>query len=256
MNDLFSRVTTGAVGLAILCFFILIGGWVLKIGVLIVSLGLCHELSSAFKEKGYYIPEPLILLGCFFHFIALSLELPSLVALASSLVFLFILFLINENFRLNDAAVCVLTLVYIPYFLFPIISMDKSIYLYLVFIIAFSTDTFAYLTGLTIGKKKLLPAVSPKKTVEGSIGGLMGALIMGSIFFIFTNTELNLLHILFFLLSSVAGQAGDLFASKIKRETGIKDFGNILPGHGGLLDRFDSILLITPMVYILFKLPM
>lgn len=255
MSDLKNRLITGFIGLLILAFFVYLGGWPLKLAILFVSLGICHELAGAFKFKGYYIPENYILLGCFLHYIAFQFQLPSFIALSVSVGLLFLNFLRNNAFSLEDAAMCLLILIYIPYLLFPIIHLSGTIYIYLVFIIAFSTDTFAYIFGITFGKHKLLPSVSPNKTVEGSIGGIFGSVIMGCIYFYILKNPITIYHISFFALSSISGQLGDLFASKIKRETGIKDYSNLLPGHGGLLDRFDSILLIIPMVYILYWLP-
>jgi phosphatidate cytidylyltransferase len=130
-------------------------------------------------------------------------------------------------------------------------------YLYLlVFIGAWVTDTFAYFTGRLLGKHKLIPEISPKKTVEGAIGGTlfcMGAfplygLIVGKLFAVTPN---YLVLVLFGLVAAVVSQLGDLIASLIKREHGIKDYGCVFPGHGGVLDRFDSILALSPVLFLL-----
>ncbi|MCD1146982.1 phosphatidate cytidylyltransferase [Peptoniphilus sp. KCTC 25270] len=252
MSEFKKRVITGVIAFIVLAFFIVIGGWPFKLAILFVSLALCHELSHALKNKDYHIPEPLILLGCIFHYIAFQFELPMFIALAFSCFFLLIQFLINDNFHLEDAAVSVLILVYIPFFLFPIIHLSGTVYIYSIFVIAFATDIFAYLTGMSIGKHKLIPKVSPNKTIEGAIGGIVGAIVCGGIYFYFSDIKLTWIYIVFLAASSISGQLGDLFASKIKRETGIKDYGKALPGHGGFMDRFDSILLIIPMVYLLY----
>jgi len=117
-----------------------------------------------------------------------------------------------------------------------------------------ATDTFAYFTGLGLGKNKLCPRISPKKTVEGSIGGVVGSLVTGIVVgMVFThsyNLEIGYLHYtVISLLCGITSQIGDLSASSIKRFCNIKDFGRILPGHGGILDRFDSILFTVPVVY-------
>jgi phosphatidate cytidylyltransferase len=128
---------------------------------------------------------------------------------------------------------------------------------WLIFISAWGSDTFAYFTGKALGKHKLCPNLSPKKTVEGSLGGVIGATAMSVIYALLANKfALNLeVNMVFFcatigFFGSMFSQFGDLAASAIKRQTGIKDFGYIIPGHGGALDRFDSMLFTAPSVFI------
>ncbi len=111
-----------------------------------------------------------------------------------------------------------------------------------------ATDTFAYLVGKAIGKHKLAPSLSPGKTREGSLGGLLGAIVAGMTFSAWIHQPL-ILGIALGVLAGTIGQIGDLFESALKRERGIKDFGSLLPGHGGVLDRFDSLLFVTPFAY-------
>jgi phosphatidate cytidylyltransferase len=112
-----------------------------------------------------------------------------------------------------------------------------------------STDTFAYFVGRWFGRHKLAPQLSPGKTIEGSFGGFVGALAVGAAFGHWIH--LPLLHgIAVGALAGVLGQVGDLFESALKRELGIKDFGRVLPGHGGALDRFDSLLFVAPLAYL------
>ena len=110
------------------------------------------------------------------------------------------------------------------------------------------TDTFAYFSGYLFGKHKLIPKISPKKTIEGSIGGVIGSIVCCIIFgYIF---KLDIIQMIIIGgLGSVIAQIGDLFASAIKRYVGIKDYGKLIPGHGGILDRFDSVILVAPFVY-------
>lgn len=140
-------------------------------------------------------------------------------------------------------------------------DIGKYFYL-LVFIGAWSSDTFAYITGRLFGKHKLIPEVSPKKTVEGSIGGILFAGIAYMIFALviqkFFDSSVVPNYPVMMLAGAVAAvisQIGDLIASVIKRRFGIKDYGWIFPGHGGIMDRFDSVLLTAPVLYILSQIP-
>ena len=135
------------------------------------------------------------------------------------------------------------------------------LFLGLVFTAAFATDVFAYFTGYFFGKHKLIPKVSPKKTVEGAVGGIVFAtlafLLYGVIVGLATDYTVNYLILLISgLLLSVISQIGDLTASLIKRERGIKDYGVIFPGHGGVLDRFDSVIAVSaPLMIICLLFP-
>lgn len=133
-----------------------------------------------------------------------------------------------------------------------------KIIVWLIFLSAWGSDTLAYCTGMLIGKHKMSPNLSPKKSVEGLIGGIVGAIILGALFVIifkdsfdkvFNNSFLAVGIIM--LVSSAISVVGDLAASAIKRNYDIKDYGNIIPGHGGILDRFDSIIITAPTVYLL-----
>lgn len=130
----------------------------------------------------------------------------------------------------------------------------------LVFVAAWITDTFAYFTGVFLGKHKLCPKISPKKTIEGSIGGTIFCVISFLIYGVVVsgmvpeNVSLNYFGIIFVgLCMSVLSQMGDLFASVIKRTYGVKDYGRLFPGHGGVLDRFDSVLVLAPFLLLLVE---
>lgn len=139
-------------------------------------------------------------------------------------------------------------------------SFGKYIYL-LVFIAAWVTDSFAYFTGIFLGRHKLIPEISPKKTVEGSIGGvifcILGFLLYGYIMetFVVTNAHVNYVVLAIGgFLASICAQIGDLCMSALKRKYDVKDFGKILPGHGGLLDRFDSMVPVALVLVIVTSL--
>ena len=123
----------------------------------------------------------------------------------------------------------------------------------LVFLAAWGSDTFAYFVGKTLGKHKLIPKISPKKTVEGAIGGAVGGMLLYPLFglIVASTTDFSVNYILISILgfcAATVSQIGDLIMSAIKRSYGVKDFGNIFPGHGGFLDRFDSTLTVAPLL--------
>lgn len=123
----------------------------------------------------------------------------------------------------------------------------------LTFLAAWGSDTFAYFVGKAFGKHKLIPKISPKKTVEGAIGGAIGGMLLFPLFgLVISNTmDHNVNYILISILgflAAVVSQIGDLIMSAIKRSYNVKDFGNIFPGHGGFLDRFDSTLTVAPLL--------
>ncbi|MCL4124781.1 UNVERIFIED_CONTAM: hypothetical protein GTU68_011718 [Idotea baltica] len=120
-----------------------------------------------------------------------------------------------------------------------------------IFILIWVSDTFAYLVGSQIGKTKLYEKVSPNKTIEGALGGLVAALIGGYLIAKYYVQEINLIHWLIIAFIAFGfGLLGDLIESKFKREAGVKDSSNFIPGHGGFLDRLDSIIFAAPFVYV------
>lgn len=127
----------------------------------------------------------------------------------------------------------------------------------LVFVISWTCDTAAFAVGSLIGKHKLIPEISPKKTVEGAIGGVVFSALLCALYglgldLVIEKIQVNYLYlVLFGIILSVVSQLGDLIASLIKREYGVKDYGRIFPGHGGVLDRFDSVLAVSTILLIL-----
>ena len=135
---------------------------------------------------------------------------------------------------------------------------EEGIY-YLLMMLNFSSicDMGAYFVGVTTGKHKLCPEISPKKTVEGAIGGILTSVVFSLVFnFAFGMTDKLLPTLILTIPLCIVGMCGDLFASTIKRAVGIKDYGNLIPGHGGILDRFDSVIFTAPMVFFLVMLMM
>ena len=166
----------------------------------------------------------------------------------------------QENVTFASVGLCMVAGTVIPLLLSSLVrlhAMEKGrFYILLPFVMAFMSDTGAYFAGLNFGKHKLAPAISPKKTVEGVIGGVIaavfGVVVYGLILNVFFDMTVNFLYAFAYgALGAVAGVFGDLCFSVIKRQTGIKDYGNLIPGHGGILDRCDSMIVVGPLAEIL-----
>ncbi len=234
--------------------------WVWGIIVLVVSIMGLYEF---YKATDLLKSKPLCIMGYIsaVHFVAGYFIFPML-GLPFTLWFPAILFIImlifNQKINAGMVGLTLLSVLYIPYLLSYIIGIRQmnggEFYIWLIVICAFLTDTCAYFTGVAIGKHKLCPNLSPKKTIEGAIGGTVGCglfcMLFGLIISRFFNQDVNFLSLFILgLIGSVAAQLGDLTASAIKRQYGIKDYGNLIPGHGGILDRIDSIIFVAPVVY-------
>lgn len=161
----------------------------------------------------------------------------------------FLMFVFTKGFDIRKMSEIIFIGAYVVFFMYHMMLLNNSVYVWLVYIIAFGSDTFAYFTGRAFGRRKLYPEVSPNKTVEGAIGGIVGCTVISIIYFNYLGINKYFYIIIFSICASVFSMVGDLSASKIKREFGIKDYGNFLPGHGGILDRFDSVLFVAPVVY-------
>jgi len=144
--------------------------------------------------------------------------------------------------------------VVLPFFFLILLPFYKGNYTYTIILytipIIWVNDSFAYLVGKNFGKHKLFERISPKKTIEGFIGGLFFAILLGIIIGYFSKEFTMLNWVIIAIITSVFGTLGDLVESKFKRQAGVKDSGTIMPGHGGLLDRLDSLFFLAPFVYL------
>jgi phosphatidate cytidylyltransferase len=160
----------------------------------------------------------------------------------------------EQSFDVMSVMKVVFGFMYIPlmmsYFIL-IRKMDGGVtWIYFILVLAFAGDTVAFYIGRKFGKTKLFPLISPGKSVEGTIGLIAGSTLACILFQYFFLHEINIIHaIILGFIGSIIGQLGDLCESALKRTSGLKDSGTILPGHGGILDRLDCLLFITPFVY-------
>ncbi len=166
--------------------------------------------------------------------------------------------LVKNRFTFDDAGFLLLSAVYIGMgFNYLIETRDAQLeYIFYALFIVWATDTGAYLFGRAFGRHKLWPQISPKKTVEGALGGVILACLVAVVFQVIQPLNHSMvIVILVTILISIAGQIGDLVESAFKRHYAVKDSGKILPGHGGVLDRFDSLIFILPILHLINFIP-
>jgi phosphatidate cytidylyltransferase len=169
------------------------------------------------------------------------------------LIFLLLTYTVitKNRFTFEDAGFTILSVLYVGIgFYYFIETRDAGlVYIFYSLFMIWATDSGAYFIGKATGKRKLWPEISPNKTVEGSIGGVVCALIVAILFALFADMNATVLTLMAItVILSIFGQLGDLVQSAFKRHFNVKDSGNILPGHGGILDRFDSLLFVLPLL--------
>lgn len=249
-----TRILSGLLLLPLLAV-VYLGGWLLHLLCFAIAVLGLRELAGGFRHMDVKI-DLRIGYGATILLYGGSLLVPGadflllwvVVAAVASMLTLFD----RERRKPADAMATFLGLVYVVFFSYHAVLIDRSsepVFLWFVLLAAFGTDILAYFSGYLFGRHKLCPAISPKKTVEGAIGGTLGSVLLC------TGAAVLLVpHLLFQsaaigLLGSIAAQLGDLSASALKRHMEIKDYGDLIPGHGGVLDRFDSVLFTAPFVY-------
>ncbi len=256
-----TRIISGLILLPIVLLTIYMGGDILKFTLLFTSLIGLFEFYRATNGKNEAINYINSLVTIVYYVFFLNSNLPKEMLFLSYFMVLFCYEVLNyPKVNITNVANSIFGVIYIP-ILFSLIYLvrefEQGIYfIWLVLITSFATDTFAYFTGVFFGKHKLIPHLSPNKTIEGSIGGIVGTIVTCIAYtllfnYIFTTTHNVAYSAIIGFACSIFAQFGDLTASSIKRLTGVKDFGNLIPGHGGILDRFDSILFTAPIVYII-----
>lgn len=174
------------------------------------------------------------------------------VALLAVLLFLTYTVATKNRFSFDDVAFSIMAIMYIGIGFYYFIETREAglTYVFYSLFIVWATDSGAYFIGRAIGKNKLWPEISPNKTVEGFIGGIVCAIIVAILFVFFTDIDASLIQLMIItVFLSIFGQIGDLVESALKRHYDVKDSGNILPGHGGILDRFDSLLFVWPLLH-------
>ncbi|HHY81079.1 MAG TPA: phosphatidate cytidylyltransferase [Clostridiales bacterium] len=261
------RVLSGIVAVCIVILVFWVGSWLFDLALIIISLIGIREIYTAFSNKGInpqkaagYIITALFYLQ---HYIFEGRY--DLVFILTAIAMSMSLLVWNPSVKPVDMAVTIMGLFYPGIMLIVASLMEDSAFIHPYYLLilsltaTYAADTFAFFTGSLFGKHKLCPVISPKKTVEGSVGGLIGSvffvLLVGIILNRVYNTDVSIIHfIVIGFLGGTFSQIGDLTASAIKRFCGLKDFGNILPGHGGIMDRIDSLLFVLPIIYLYSQL--
>lgn len=256
------RILTAVLAAAVFLPIVIIGGLPFTLLIYLLASIAIYELLKMKKISLLTFPGILSLLliwvllypNPYFDLLAEVNVTKSEIALLA-VVFLLSYTVITKNlFTFDDAAFIILASIYIGigFYYFIEINEQGLKYLFFAMFVIWATDSGAYFVGRAMGKRKLWPEISPNKTVEGSIGGIVCALVVAIIFhMIIPINDSILMVVIITVLLSIFGQMGDLVESALKRHYAVKDSGSILPGHGGILDRFDSLLFVLPIFHFL-----
>ena len=267
-----TRLVSGIILIIIAFVTMFLGGPLLAGVLLFVSVSAFRELTKALqvneREKGLNAPEIVGIIGivCYYAIVyfteSATLNLMCIVGVFMAEMFLYVLQFTKYNSQKIISSI--FAFLYGPVMLSFIYQTRETQYgMYMVWLILLSSwgcDTCAYAVGMLIGKKKIFPVLSPKKSLEGCIGGVVGSALLGGLYAYFmvdkVIAEKNVLWIVVFIcaVGAVMSMVGDLAASAIKRNHNIKDYGKLIPGHGGIMDRFDSMIVTAPMIYFLTTL--
>ncbi len=261
-----TRVMSAIVLVLVLGALLYFGGLLWWVLLLFISFLAYHEYCRAMMKKegeecSAAFPEILGVL-CIVAYYAVLLMAPEgghllFVILGSVLMFMAVFVIFYPKFDLLPVIEALFGILYAPFmlsFLYLLRIRDEGITgILLVVVSSWISDTFAYFTGRLFGRHKLSPILSPGKSVEGAVGGVVFAAVFGWLLAVIAS-ETPAFFALAAGFGAVISQIGDLFASGIKRSKGIKDFGDIIPGHGGILDRFDSVIMAAPVIYLMFNI--
>lgn len=262
---LWKRVVSAIIGIPVLIFTVYKGGLLFLALVSIVAFLGLHEFYGLIQKKGIHLSKVIFLTnGLIFVFLSLA-NINNGLIFDLFLFYILISILISQLFRSNQSnpllstSLSLLGILYVGWLAAHLLYLrglpGGFFYVILVLLVTWANDTGAYFVGINLGKRKLCPHISPNKTIEGSLGGLISSLV--AIFIIgfwINNTSpqftFSLIELLVLgIIISMAAQFGDLVESLFKRDADLKDSSNLIPGHGGILDRFDSLLFTAPVVY-------
>jgi len=261
-NSFLTRLVSGVILVLIALMSITAGGWVLYLVSLVLSLIGTFELYRALgihKKEGRSVDllELIGYISVVLYYLSLiymwgSYQLFIILCALVMLMFVYVFSYPKYNARqIMEAYFGVIYVGVMLSYVYQTRSLEYGHYIvWLIFLCSWGCDTCAYCAGRLFGKHKMAPVLSPKKTIEGAIGGVAGATLLGLIYALATKGPV-LEYMVICLIGGLISMVGDLSASAIKRNAGIKDYGNLIPGHGGVMDRFDSVIFTAPIIYFL-----
>lgn len=256
-----TRLISGIVLVVIALATIISGSWILFFTLLAVSLIGMRELYKVMKVSDEHVTvlELVGYLGAVLYYIAMKADFGNYGTMAiiiSMILILFVYVFGYPKYHAEQVMAAFFGVVYVAVmlsFIYLTRSLpDGKFLVWLIFLCSWGCDTCAYCVGMLIGKHKMAPVLSPKKSIEGAIGGVAGAALLGVIYAAATQGKMAE-YALICAVGALISMVGDLAASAIKRNQNIKDYGKLIPGHGGILDRFDSVIITAPVIYYLAK---
>lgn len=256
-----TRLISGIVLVIIALATIISGSWILFFTLLAVSLIGMRELYKVMKISDEHVTvlELVGYLGAVLYYIAMKADFGNYGTMAiiiSMILILFVYVFGYPKYHAEQVMAAFFGVVYVAVmlsFIYLTRSLpDGKFLVWLIFLCSWGCDTCAYCVGMLIGKHKMAPVLSPKKSIEGAVGGVVGAALLGVIYAAATQGKMAE-YALICAVGALISMVGDLAASAIKRNQNIKDYGKLIPGHGGILDRFDSVIITAPVIYYLAK---
>ena len=256
-----TRLISGIVLVIIALATIISGSWILFFTLLAVSLIGMRELYKVMKVSDEHVTvlELVGYLGAVLYYIAMKADFGNYGTMAIIISMILILFVYVFGYPKYHAEQVMAAFFGVGYvavmlsFIYLTRSLpDGKFLVWLIFLCSWGCDTCAYCVGMLIGKHKMAPVLSPKKSIEGAVGGVAGAALLGVIYAAATQGKMAE-YALICAVGALISMVGDLAASAIKRNQNIKDYGKLIPGHGGILDRFDSVIITAPVIYYLAK---
>lgn len=257
-----TRLISGILLVIAALLTIISGGYVLFFTLLCISLIGMQELYKAMGVHGEStgLLEIIGYLGAILYYVSLLLGFESyglMTVLVSLILLMFVYVFTYPKYNAHQIMSAFFGVVYVAVmlsFIFLTRNLPEGKFIvWLIFLCSWGCDTCAYCVGMLIGKHKMAPVLSPKKSVEGSIGGVVGAALLGAIYAAAIKGPM-VEYAVICGIGALISMVGDLAASAIKRNQGIKDYGKLIPGHGGILDRFDSVIFTAPVIYYLAKI--
>ena len=257
-----TRLISGILLVIAALLTIISGGYVLFFTLVCISLIGMQELYKAMGVHGEStgLLEIIGYLGAILYYVSLLLGFESyglMTVLVSLILIMFVYVFTYPKYNAHQIMSAFFGVVYVAVMLSFILLTrnlpDGKFIVWLIFLCSWGCDTCAYCVGMLIGKHKMAPVLSPKKSIEGAVGGVVGAALLGVIYAVATHGAM-LEYAVICGVGALISMVGDLAASAIKRNQGIKDYGKLIPGHGGILDRFDSVIFTAPVIYYLAKM--